>query len=105
MLFHNNLSAPRGSSDSALFRSSVRFDSVAPAPSPFGPTFGCSFSRLPRRSIVVKSSDSGSALILVLLITALLATITVSFLSTSRVEQIDVRVGGKQPALTEAALA
>jgi hypothetical protein len=37
---------------------SVSFDSVAPAPSPFGPTFACSTSRLPRRSVVVKPSGS-----------------------------------------------
>ena len=45
-----------------------------------------------------KSSDSGSALILVLLITALLATITVSFLSTSRIEQIAARNFSRQNA-------
>jgi len=55
-------------------------------------------SRLPRRSIVVKSSDSGSALILVLLITALLATIAVSFLSTSRVEMIAAKNFSRQNA-------
>jgi hypothetical protein len=43
-------------------------------------------------------SDSGSALILTLLITALLATITVSFLSTSRVEQIAARNFSRQNA-------
>ena len=53
-------------------------------------------------SSVVKSSahpsDSGSALILVLLITALLATIAVSFLSTSRVEQIAAKNFTRQNA-------
>jgi hypothetical protein len=44
------------------------------------------------------SSSSGSALILTLLITALLATITVSFLSTSRVEQIAARNFSRQNA-------
>jgi hypothetical protein len=43
-------------------------------------------------------SSSGSALILTLLITALLATITVSFLSTSRVEQIAARNFSRQNA-------
>jgi hypothetical protein len=43
-------------------------------------------------------SVSGSALILTLLITALLATITVSFLSTSRVEQIAARNFSRQNA-------
>ena len=85
-----------------LSPTSVSFDSVAPAPSPFGPTFGCSFSRLPRRSIVVKPasnrSDSGSALILTLILTALLATIAVSFLSTSRVEQIAAKNFSRQNA-------
>ena len=42
-------------------------------------------------SSVFPPSDSGSALILVLLITALLSTIAVSFLSTSRLEQISTR--------------
>jgi len=46
----------------------------------------------------VPPSDSGSALILVLLITALLATIAVSFLSTSRVEQIAARNFSRQNA-------
>ena len=85
-----------------LSPTSVSFDSVAPAPSPFGPTFGYSFSRLPRRSIVVKPSsnpsDSGSALLITLLITALLATIAVSFLSTSRVEQIAAKNFSRQNA-------
>jgi hypothetical protein len=45
-----------------------------------------------------KSSDSGSALILVLLITALLATIAVSFLSTSRVEMIAAKNFSRQNA-------
>ena len=53
-------------------------------------------------SSVVKSSatpsSSGSALILVLLITALLSTIAVSFLSTSRVEQIAARNFSRQNA-------
>ena len=40
--------------------SSVLFDSVAPTPSAFGPTFGCSFSHLPQCSIVVDSSTSDS---------------------------------------------
>jgi hypothetical protein len=44
------------------------------------------------------TSSSGSALILTLLITALLATITVSFLSTSRVEQIAARNFSRQNA-------
>jgi hypothetical protein len=44
------------------------------------------------------SSPSGSALILTLLITALLATIAVSFLSTSRVEQIAARNFSRQNA-------
>ena len=35
--------------------SSVHFDSLDSSPSPFGPTFGCSFSPLPQCSIVVKS--------------------------------------------------
>lgn len=39
------------------------------------------------KTITRQNSDTGSALVLVLLITALLSTITVSFLSTSRVEQ------------------
>jgi len=42
-------------------RKSITLDtllSFAPAPSPFGPTFGCSTSRLPRRSVVVKPSGS-----------------------------------------------
>jgi Tfp pilus assembly protein PilX len=43
-------------------------------------------------------SDSGSALILVLLITALLTTIAVSFLSTSRVEQIAAKNFSRQNA-------
>lgn len=43
-------------------------------------------------------SDSGSALILVLLITALLSTIAVSFLSTSRVEQIAAKNFSRQNA-------
>jgi hypothetical protein len=43
-------------------------------------------------------SSSGSALILTLLITALLATITVSFLSTSRVEQIAAKNFSRQNA-------
>ena len=45
-----------------------------------------------------RQSDHGSALILTLLITALLATITVSFLSTSRVEQIAARNFSRQNA-------
>jgi hypothetical protein len=53
-------------------------------------------------SSVVKPSAalsvSGSALILTLLITALLATITVSFLSTSRVEQIAAKNFSRQNA-------
>jgi len=51
-------------------------------------------------SSVVKpsSSSSGSALILVLLITALLSTIAVSFLSTSRVEQIAAKNFSRQNA-------
>lgn len=51
-------------------------------------------------SSVVKpsSSSSGSALILTLLITALLATIAVSFLSTSRVEQIAAKNFSRQNA-------
>ena len=44
------------------------------------------------------TSDSGSALILTLLITALLATIAVSFLSTSRVEQIAAKNFSRQNA-------
>jgi len=52
------------------------------------------------RSSVVKPSDSGSALILVLLITALLTTIAVSFLSTSRVEQIAAKNFSRQNAAT-----
>ena len=44
------------------------------------------------------TSASGSALILVLLITALLATIAVSFLSTSRVEQIAAKNFSRQNA-------
>ena len=34
---------------------SVSFDSLVPTPSPFGPTFGCSFSHLPPCSIVVQT--------------------------------------------------
>ncbi|MFM8982989.1 MAG: hypothetical protein ACKOLA_08800, partial [Spartobacteria bacterium] len=49
-------------------------------------------------SSVVKSSESGSALILTLLITALLATIVVSFLSTSRIEQIAAKNFTRQNA-------
>jgi Tfp pilus assembly protein PilX len=45
-----------------------------------------------------RQSDHGSALILTLLITALLATIVVSFLSTSRVEQIAARNFSRQNA-------
>jgi hypothetical protein len=44
------------------------------------------------------SQHSGSALVLVLLITALLATIAVSFLSTSRVEQIAAKNFSRQNA-------
>ncbi len=40
---------------------SVPFDSVAPAPSPYGPTFGCSTSHLPRCSVVVKENASSLA--------------------------------------------
>jgi len=47
-----------------------------------------------------RQSDHGSALILTLLITALLATIVVSFLSTSRVEQIAARNFSRQNAAT-----
>jgi hypothetical protein len=36
---------------------SVSFDSLVPTHSPFGPTSGCSFSPLPRCSIVVNSSN------------------------------------------------
>jgi Tfp pilus assembly protein PilX len=43
-------------------------------------------------------SVSGSALVLTLLITALLATIVVSFLSTSRVEQMAARNFSRQNA-------
>jgi hypothetical protein len=43
-------------------------------------------------------SDNGSALVLVLLVTALLTTITVSFLSTSRVEQIAAKNFSRQNA-------
>jgi len=40
-----------------LFFRSVSFDSLAPARlAPAGPTFGCSTSRLPRRSVVVNFS-------------------------------------------------
>ena len=35
---------------------SVSFDLLVPTHSPFGPTSGCSFSPLPRCSIVVKSA-------------------------------------------------
>jgi Tfp pilus assembly protein PilX len=45
-----------------------------------------------------RQSDHGSALILTLLITALLATIVVSFLSTSRVEQIAAKNFSRQNA-------
>lgn len=44
------------------------------------------------------SSSSGSALVLVLLITALLATVAVSFLSTSRIEQIAAKNFTRQNA-------
>jgi len=60
---------------SALFVSpsvfSVSFDSVAPASSPFGPICDCSISRLPRLSVVVKSS--AFTLLEVLVATAVLA--------------------------------
>lgn len=45
-----------------------------------------------------KNSDTGSALVLVLLITALLTTITVSFLSTSRIEMMAARNFSRQSA-------
>jgi len=51
-----------------------------------------------KRFLKNSQSESGSALILVLLITALLATITVSFLSTSRVEQIAAKNFSRQNA-------
>ena len=52
------------------------------------------------RKLLAASSrpESGSALVLVLLITALLATIAVSFLSTSRVEQIAAKNFSRQNA-------
>jgi hypothetical protein len=55
-------------------------------------------SVFPPSAIRLPPSASGSALILTLLITALLATITVSFLSTSRVEQIAARNFSRQNA-------
>ncbi len=36
---------------------SVSFDSLVPTLSPFGPTFGCSFSHLPRCSVVLSVSS------------------------------------------------
>ena len=37
---------------------SAFFDSVAPAPSPFGSTFACSSLRLPRRAVVSSVAHS-----------------------------------------------
>jgi type II secretory pathway component PulK len=53
-----------------------------------------------KRRLFEKHADSGSALILTLLITALLATIAVSFLSTSRIEQIAAKNFTRQNAAT-----
>ena len=38
---------------------SVFFDSVAPAPSPFGPTFGCSSSKVPTFPVAVNPAGFG----------------------------------------------
>ena len=51
-----------------------------------------------KRFLENSQATSGSALILVLLITALLATITVSFLSTTRIEQIAAKNFSRQNA-------
>jgi hypothetical protein len=56
------------------------------------------FASFPPSAIRHPTSSCGSALILTLLITALLATIVVSFLSTSRVEQIAARNFSRQNA-------
>jgi hypothetical protein len=77
---------------------SVFFDSVVPTPSPSGPICDCSISRLPRRSIVVKPSDSGSSLILTLLLVAILSLVAVGFLSTSRIESIATKNFTRQNA-------
>jgi hypothetical protein len=55
-------------------------------------------SVFPPSALRLPPSASGSALILTLLITALLATIAVSFLSTSRIEQIAARNFSRQSA-------
>jgi type II secretory pathway pseudopilin PulG len=62
-------------SDPFVFPSvfSVSFDSGAPASSPFGPICDCSISRLPRLSVVVKSSSAAFTLLEVLVATAVLA--------------------------------
>ncbi len=53
-------SAPSHSSPSLSLPHLRKFDSFAPAPLPFGPTFGCSFSCLPRACPQGRSRPRGT---------------------------------------------
>ncbi len=65
----------------------------------FRPLPACAFAVMKRR-LFEKHADSGSALVLVLLVIALLTTTVVGFLSTARIEQLAARNFSNQNAAT-----